>query len=151
MKKKSLESTECFSESFALQYISLILFILIFTIWSYIPQFTKQVPQILSNNFNSSETKSNHEIIFKSDLTKKYFKDDFLNLRSESWEPLKLMLNQHDLSLVIKVKSFESANAIYFNLINYGFPIESISVTSNPKVQSESLEIIKGYSVWPRK
>lgn len=139
-----------FSQSFALQFISLILFVLIFTIWSFLPgmvQNQKNAPDLQADRV-IVERKTDLIAVYQAPLEKKFFTDDAFSLYEPAWEGIRQLLFQHDLSLRIKVKSFPEARALFERLIESEFPEESILVEADERIPVEEVMVVKGASVW---
>ncbi len=141
-------SQDHFSESFALQFISLILFVLIFTIWSFLPKLQQQ-NQVKEEKAQVVQSAlPNSQALYKTELQKKYFVDDSFALNELNWRPIREMIFQHDLSLHVKMKSISDAKMVFERLIENEFPEESILVEADPSITNEQLMVVAGASPW---
>jgi hypothetical protein len=141
-------SQEHFSQSFALQFISLILFVLIFTIWSFLPKLQEKHLYQENKQEVVNAAISENPTLYKIELQKKYFADDSFELNDVAWSPMREMIFQHDLSLHVQMKTLSDARMVFERLIESGFPEESILVEADPSISTEQLMVIAGASPW---
>ena len=157
---------ESFSQSFAMQFISLMLFILIFVVTAFLPKNqteSKNIPPAADN----APIKSVHleprsqdieHVILSRKLTPEFFVDNnSSNLNLEAWQGIMQTLFSHDLSLVISVPIVDGvsaalyqANEIKKQLLLAGIPPQALIVQFARSSTTEDVELslISGDVAW---
>jgi hypothetical protein len=147
---------EGFSESFALQFISLMLFILIFIVTANYAKFevTPSVVAVEERPLLRVKAARAEQVMYETPLTATFVTDDFFQLHEEAWFPIFQMLHDHDVSLVITLggdtlqQRVYKAEQLYGGLVLAGIPVDALRVETDPKASSDSIKLIKGDLVW---
>jgi hypothetical protein len=149
---------EGFSQSFALQFISLVLFILIFVVTSNFSNsnsdiHSKEDVHEVSNVLNIKNS-VHDKVIFEQQLTPEYFSANYKSLQLSEWQTLFEMIKDHDLSVVVTLaadslsEKLSKAESIYSLLLEAGVPTEALRVETSVKTENDFIKLIEGDVSW---
>lgn len=155
---------DVFAQSFAMQFISLVLFILIFTIAAFLPN-NSLTPQAEETALHASQDSSQNvqklipfkdsndsfQVIFEEELDKSYFQNQSKEINVEKFGKFLSLVNNHDLSIRVLTKNLLEAVNLFKSLMKVGFPPEAISVQIIADLKIDKIQILKTSLVWSKK